>query len=182
MTIESRMLEPGTSILAVIDVQERLMPAIAGGQEVIANAGRLVRAAQALDVPVVVTEQYPKGLGPTVAGLVEPPATLIAKTTFDSCGAPAFQAALPTARPTVVLAGCEAHVCLLQTALGLVARGRRVAVVRDAAGSRAVANRDAAFARLAGAGVELVTTEMVVFEWLGSSNHPAFKRVQALIK
>ena len=85
-------------------------------------------------------------------------------------------------RETIVLAGCEAHVCLLQTALDLLEDEFDVWVVTDACSSRSERNRDAAFDRLAGAGVELVTTEMVAFEWLRSAEHPRFRDVQALIK
>ncbi len=176
------ILDAASSVLALIDIQERLMPAIHDAEAVIANARRLALGASALDVPVIVTEQNPRGLGGTVAGLVEAPAALIAKNTFDSCRAPAFPAALPMSRPTTILAGCEAHVCLLQTALGLLGTGRRVVIVRDASGSRTPANHDAAFARLAAAGAELVTTEMVLFEWLGSADHPKFKAVLSLVK
>jgi len=159
------------------------MPAIAGGDEVVANAGRLLAAAGELHIPVVSTEQNPKGLGPTVADLVRPEGThpVVAKMTFDSCLAPGVMDALPAGHH-VVLAGCEAHVCVLQTALGLLDRSRRVYVVADAVGSRQPDNKKAALRRLERAGAEIVTTEMVVFEWLGSADDPNFKSVIALVK
>jgi len=168
--------------LALIDLQARLMPAIHDGEAVVANARRLAEGAQLLGVAVVATEQNPKGLGGTVPGLLKPEWPLITKLTFDSCGTPAFPAALPATRDWVVLSGCEAHVCVLQTALGLLALSKKVAVVRDAVGSRTAANRKAALARLSAAGAVLVTTEMVLFEWLGSSENPQFRAVLPLIK
>ena len=159
------------------------MPAIAGGDEVVSNAGRLLAAAEELHVPVVSTEQNPKGLGPTVPELARPDAhhLVVAKMTFDSCSAAGVMDALSAGRH-VVLAGAEAHVCVLQTALGLLDRSRRVYVVGDAVGSRRPENKEAALRRLERAGAEIVTTEMVIFEWLGSAEDPAFKSVIALVK
>src|ERR1051325_1944076 len=130
-------LDRSRSVLCLIDVQEKLMKAIAGADSVVANAGRLLSAAEELGVPVVSTEQNPKGLGPTVADLTRPEGAhpVVAKMTFDSCLAPGVMDALPAGHH-VVLAGCEAHVCVLQTALGLLDRSRRVYIVVDAIGSR----------------------------------------------
>jgi len=176
-------LDRSRSVLCLIDVQEKLMKAIAGADSVVANAGRLLSAAEELGVPVVSTEQNPKGLGPTVADLTRPEGAhpVVAKMTFDSCLAPGVMDALPAGHH-VVLAGCEAHVCVLQTALGLLDRSRRVYVVADAVGSRLPDNKEAALRRLERAGAEIVTTEMVVFEWLGSADDPNFKSVIALVK
>ena len=176
-------LDRSRSVLCLIDLQEKLMKAIAGAESVVANAGRLLSAAEELGVPVVSTEQNPKGLGPTVPDLARPDGAhpVVAKMTFDSCQAPGVMDALPAGHH-VVLAGCEAHVCVLQTALGLLDRSRRVYVVADAVGSRQPDNKKAALRRLERAGAEIVTTEMVVFEWLGSADHPNFKSVIALVK
>ena len=159
------------------------MPAIAGGEEVVANAGRLLAAAEQLAVPVLMTEQNPKGLGPTVPALARPDGTVavVAKTEFDACLAGGVVEALPAGHH-VVIAGCEAHVCVLQTVLGLLDRSRRVYVAADAIGSRRTENRDAALRRMERAGAEIVTSEMVIFEWLGTSDHPAFKSIMALVK
>jgi nicotinamidase-related amidase len=168
------LLSAGSSVLLVVDLQERLMPAIAGAPDVVENAARLIQAATRLEVPVTTTEQDPDKLGPTVepvASLLPTPA--VAKSTF------AADLSFPT---TVVVCGCEAHVCVQSTVLALRASGHDVAVVADAVGSRAPANRDAAVARMRAHGVDVVTTEMVVFEWLGSSANPAFREVQKLIK
>jgi len=163
------------STLLVVDLQERLMPAIAGGDAVLENAGRLVQAAGRLGIGVTATEQNPAGLGPTVGAIGDLlPSPAIAKTSFA--------AGIDPGPGTVVVAGCEAHVCVLQTVLALRAEGREVAVVADAVGSRREASRDRALDRLRAHGVDVVTTEMVVFEWLGSSENPAFREVQKLIK
>ena len=177
------ILDRGRSILCLVDLQEKLMPAIAGGDEVVANAGKLLAAAEELGVPVLSTEQNPKGLGPTVPELARSDGThpVVAKMTFDSCQAGGVMDALPPGHH-IVLAGAEAHVCVLQTALGLLDRSRRVFVVADAVGSRRPENKKAALRRLERAGAEVVTTEMVIFEWLGSAEHPAFKSVIALVK
>lgn len=202
------LLEVEESQLVLVDYQERLMPAMAGAQEVVLNAARLAQAARMLQVPVFVTEQNAPKLGATVAELrtalgdyarvfpkmmfsaveeglgewlqPEPkPVQGNARSLPKHLQKPAVQG---PERPCVVLAGCEAHVCLLQTALDLLEDEMDVWVVVDACASRSERNRDAAFDRLAGAGVELVTTEMVLFEWLRGAEHPQFKTIQALIK
>ena len=169
------------SQLLLIDFQARLMPAIDGAAAAIANARRLLDAANLLDVPVAFTEQYAKGLGPTVTDLPAPPAQVAHKMTFDACRSPTLQERLAPGRALVV-AGCEAHVCVLQTVLGLLDAGRQVQVVRDAIGSRRAESKEAAIARMERHGAEIVTTEMVVFEWLESAEHPRFREVVALIK
>jgi nicotinamidase-related amidase len=174
-------VDPRTSMLVVIDFQTRLMPAIDDDASVVANARRLVNAARLVDAPAVFTEQNPKSLGPTVAELAPDPSIVVQKMTFDACRSPEFLLRVPADR-TLVVAGCEAHVCVLQTALGLIERGRRVFVVRDAIGSRRAESKEAALARMARHGVEIVTAEMVVFEWLGTAEYPRFRDAAALIK
>jgi nicotinamidase-related amidase len=176
-------LDRSRSVLCLIDLQERLMPVIAGGDEVVANAGRLLAAAEQLKVPVLITEQNPKGLGPTVPALARPDGAVpvVAKMEFDACRATGVIDALP-AGPHSVVAGCEAHVCVLQTVLGLLDRSRQVYVAADAVGSRRPENRDAALRRMERAGAEIITTEMAIFEWLGTAEDPAFKSVIALVK
>jgi nicotinamidase-related amidase len=173
------LLSAGSSVLLVVDLQERLMPAIAGAADVVEHCSRLIRAATRLEVPVTATEQDPDKLGPTVEPLASLlPAPAVAKSSF------AADLSFPTTTPatTVVVCGCEAHVCVQSTVLALRASGHDVAVVADAVGSRSVGNRDAALARMRDHGVDVVTTEMVVFEWLGTSANPAFREVQKLIK
>jgi nicotinamidase-related amidase len=175
-------------VLAVVDVQARLaaaMPADALSM-VLRNVRRLLDAAGLLAVPVIRAEQYPAGLGatvPEVAGGVPPRSPLIEKTAFSACGADGFGAALAdAARPQVVLAGMEAHVCVLQTALELAASGREVYVVEDAVCSRDPANKANGLARLRQAGIRVASTESVLFEWLRDADHPRFRDVSALIR
>lgn len=174
--------DPDRSLLLVVDFQTRLMPAIDGGDAAVANARRLLDAAGLLGVPVVYTEQNPRGLGGTVAELAPgPDARVISKMTFDAWRSPDTRAAVAPDKELVVI-GCEAHVCVLQTVLGALADGRRVKVVRDAIGSRREQNLAAGLDRMSRHGAEIVTTEMVVFEWLGSAEHPRFKEAIALVK
>lgn len=168
--------------LLLIDVQERLVPALAGGDAMVANAVRLGEGARLLEVPVCATEQIPTKLGPTVPELAAFPQLVLPKTAFGAVDDPGFGTLLPPGAEEVVVAGCEAHVCVLQTVLGLLARRHRVLVVADAVASRVVANRDAALDRMVRHGAELVTTEMVLFEWLRDAQHPQFRAVQKLIR
>ena len=204
------LLDADDCQLVLVDYQSRLMPSIHEAQQVLANAVRLGQAARLLGVPVWGTEENPAGLGenaPEVRALCE---RTLAKMSFSACAdgltdwlrpAPKkpgerqggnarslpkhLQKAAPEPEPgrnTVVIAGCETHVCLLQTALDLLEEEFDVYVVTDACSSRTERNRDAAFDRLAGAGAELVTTEMVAFEWLRTAEHPDFKAVLQLVK
>ncbi|MBX3659295.1 MAG: isochorismatase family protein [Ramlibacter sp.] len=201
------LLDAEDSQLVLVDYQQRLMPALHEGAQALANAVRLARIAHRLGVTVWGTEQSPDKLGGNDPELRSLCKRTLAKQHFNAVAdglgewlrPPAraqqggnarslprhLQKAAPPPAPgpgTVVLAGCEAHVCLLQTALALIEEELDVWVVTDACASRTERNRDAAFDRLAGAGAELVTTEMVAFEWLASADHPEFKAVQALIK
>jgi nicotinamidase-related amidase len=175
-------LTPDNAVLLLVDLQQRLVPAIADGDAMVARAVRLAEAAQLLDVPVRATEQYPAGLGATVAPLAAYPQETLAKTKFSAAGDPGFAALLPAGTREVVIAGCEAHVCVLQTALDLVGAGYRAVVAADAVGSRDPADREAGIARARQLGVEIVTSEMVIFEWLRDARHPRFRDVQKLLK
>ena len=179
-TIAAMLISAEGAAVLLIDVQERLVPALEnGGKEMVANAARLAAGAALFDVPVCATEQSPEKLGPTVAELAPYPQLVLPKTAFSAAGLPML---LPPGTEDVLVAGCEAHVCVLQTVLGLLAARHRVLVVTDAVGSRTAANREAALDRLVRHGAELVTTEMVLFEWLGDATHPRFREVQALIR
>ncbi|GAB3680322.1 isochorismatase family protein [Saccharopolyspora tripterygii] len=169
------LLRADDSVLLVVDLQERLMPAIASADAVLDKTTRLIRAAGLLGVDVRATEQNPAGLGATasdIANLLPRPAEL--KTSFGAENDPGDG--------TVIITGCEAHVCVLQTALALRARGRDVAVVADAVGSRSASDRDRALDRMRAHGIDVVTAEMVMFEWLHDSDNPAFRDVLRLIK
>ena len=176
-----RAMDPKTSTLLVIDFQTRLMPAIDQGPAVVANARRLIDAAALLYVPVLFTEENAKGLGSTVPELSPDPATIAHKMTFDAVRTPGFLSMLAEGR-NVVVVGCEAHVCVLQTVLGLLDAGRRVFVVRDALGSRRAESKETAINRMDRHGAEIVTTEMVIFEWIGTAEHPRFRQAVALVR
>lgn len=174
-------IDPARALLLVIDFQGRLMPAIHEGEAAMQNAARLIEAARMLDIEILVTEQNPKGLGSTVAGLPLAGARVFEKQHFDACREPGFLD-LITPQAHVVVMGCEAHVCVLQSVLGLLHAGRKVFVVGDAIGARRAESRAAALERMARHGAEIVTTEMTLFEWLGHARHPQFKPAVALIK
>jgi nicotinamidase-related amidase len=167
------------STLLVSDMQERLLPVIHDHEAVVASVVWLVRAAQRVGVPVAAVEQYPKGLGhlaPPLRALL--PQGAIAQKTRFSCVAAQCLGELPGAdRAQVVIAGVEAHVCVLQTALELVEEGREVYVVADAVGSRRASDRDLALWRMRQEGVRIVSREMVVFEWLAEAATPLFRDV-----
>ncbi|MDP2405801.1 MAG: isochorismatase family protein [Hydrogenophaga sp.] len=200
------LLDAADSQLVLVDYQTRLLPAIHEAPLVLANALRLARMAHVFRIPVFGTEQNPDKLGGNDAELRGLCQKTLSKMSFSAVEAGLLDWLRPAARPaagnarslprhlqkaapsqapergTVVIAGCEAHVCLLQTVLELIEQEIDVWVVTDACGSRTERNRDAAFDRLAGAGAELLTTEMVAFEWLRTAEHPAFREVHALIK
>ena len=176
-----RTIDRRNSALLVVDIQSRLMPAIAEGETVVANANRLMAAADLVGVPVVMTEQNAKGLGPTVPDLAPENRLVRHKMHFDACREAGFLDALRE-RAEIVVAGCEAHVCVAQTVLGLVEAGRRVYLVRDALGARRAESKETAIRRLESQGVEIVTTEMVVFEWLETAEHPRFRDALALVR
>jgi nicotinamidase-related amidase len=169
--------------LLVIDVQEKLLPLIPNHQALVRNIAFLVDGARLLDVPVQATEQYPRGLGPTTPELAKRLPERPDKVAFSSCAIPEVVAALHMgARPKVVLAGIETHVCVLGTALDLLALDFRVYVAVDAVGSRFALDHDVALRRLEQAGAILTTSETCVFEWVGGAGHPRFKDVSRLVQ
>jgi nicotinamidase-related amidase len=170
-----------TSALLLVDFQARLMPAIEDGAAAIANARRLLDAAIMFDVPALITEENPTGLGETAPELGQAGVPVFHKMSFDACRMPDFRASLPDRRDLVV-AGCETHVCVLQTVLGLVESGRRVFLVRDAVGSRRAESKETAIRRMERHGAEIVTTEMVIFEWVGTADDPRFRDALRLVR
>jgi len=176
------------SVLVIVDIQERLAAAMvpAARQAVVRNTRILIRAAACLGVPVLATEQYPKGLGPTVAELIEElpgGAPRLEKTCFSCAGAEPFSTALgASGRSQVILSGMEAHVCVLQSALDLRAAGREVFVVEDACCSRKQESHTNAMDRLRAAGIVVTNTESVLFEWLRHARHEQFKAISALLR
>ena len=174
------------SQLVIIDMQTRLISAMQADamQLVIKNCGILAQAASLLNVPVIVTEQYPQGLGETLPqikqymGACKP----IAKTAFSATGEPKFNQQLHRDQPQIIIAGMESHVCVLQTALDLIKAKKQVFVVEDAIISRNASNKSNAIARMRDAGCIVTNTESVVFEWLGNAQHASFKAISALIR
>ncbi|MFP7674470.1 hydrolase [Marivita sp. S0852] len=172
------------SILVIIDMQERLVPAMQAPARTIRNARTLLSAATEIGVPVIITEQYPTGLGRTVPELSNPDhAVFIEKMHFSCMEEDTFaQAVEKSGRTQIILAGMEAHICVVQTAASLIEQNYEVFVVSDATASRTLDSEQACLARLSSSGVGIVTTEMVVFEWLGKAGTPAFKKLLPLIK
>jgi nicotinamidase-related amidase len=182
------LVDARKSTLFLVDVQERLLPAMAGGAEAEARCAILLKAAKALDVPVTVSEQYPKGLGHTVQGLREEigNAPVFEKLTFSCWRDKPIKdhmiAHHEAGRPLVILAGIEAHVCVMQTAADLAAAGFGVFAVADAMASRASSSHALALDRMRDNGVAVVNTEMVVFELLGRAGTAEFKALSALVR
>ena len=174
-----------TAALVVVDIQERLLPAIFEKERVVENALRLIQGATALQVPVLVTEQYRKGIGPTVPEVAAavPGFAPMEKLAFSACGAEGFVEALKTRdRQDIILCGIEAHVCVCQTCLDLVDRGFRVFVAADAISSRTSDNHQWALGRMREAGAAIVSTEMILFELLERAGTDEFRQILALVK
>ncbi len=178
----SLLCDPALCTLLLVDLQERLMPAIQDGEAVIRRCTQLGQAARALGVHVIGTEQNPGGLGSMIEAIGPLCDTVLAKFHFSATGEPGFLNRLPAGRDCIVIAGCESHVCVLQTALGLREAGYAVKWVADAVGSRHAHNRLLASERARWAGCDIVTTEMVIFEWMRTSEHPLFKTLSKLIR
>lgn len=178
------LIRAADSALIVIDMQERLVPAMQAPARTIANTRKLLAGAQELDVPILMTEQYPQGLGQTVPELRNTPkAQIIPKMHFSCMEEDGFaQAFAALGRKQAVLAGMEAHICVTQTAASLMEDGIEVFVVSDATASRTLESEAACIARLSACGAGIVTTEMVLFEWMGQAGTPAFKTLLPLIK
>ncbi len=181
-------LERETSQFLLIDVQERLMPVIEAADLTIERCGVLLDAAREMEIPAMASEQYPRGIGATVAPLREKigNAPIMEKMHFSCCGDAGIMMHLESlkgrGRTQCVLAGVESHVCVMQTALDLRVRGFEVYVAADAVSSRRLGDKSAAMKRLRHSGVHVITSEMAVFEWLGVSGTDLFRRVSKLVK
>lgn len=175
------LMERASSSLLLVDVQEKLLPAMHAQEDVLNNTIWLTRIAQRLEIPVAVTEQYPRGLGythPDLRALLA--AEAVSEKLHFSCVAAGCLPRLPGAdRRQVVVCGIESHVCVLQTAMQLRAQGKDVFVVADCVSSRRPADKDLALARMRGHGIEVVSREMVAFEWLHQSGTAEFKEISA---
>ena len=176
-------MSAGDTGLLVIDVQEKLVPMILDAAALVRNIAFLVDGARLLDMPVQCTEQYPRGLGPTVPELAQRLPERPDKVAFSSCAVPSvvehFRRA---ARPKVVLAGIETHVCVLHTALDLLALDFRVFIAADAVASRFALDHEQALHRLERAGAVITTSESALFEWVGGAGTPQFKEVSRLVQ
>jgi nicotinamidase-related amidase len=180
------LLDAAHAALVIIDMQESFRPAISDFAETAARIALVAHAARLLRVPVIVTEQYPRGLGHTaneIKAVLAPELEIIEKTAFSSCGASAFETALERtgARQTIVC-GIEAHVCVNQTTHDLLKRGFQVHLLTDCITSRHVQNKETALTRMQQAGALPSSTEMALFELLRDARHEQFKAIQKLIK
>ena len=171
--------------IVVVDIQEKLLPAIFEKERMLRNAVCLLKGAGILQVPVLATEQYPRGLGSTVQSIRDavPGLSALEKVAFSSCGAAGFMEALASKGISdVILCGMETHVCVLQTTLDLVENGFRVFVVSDAVSARTSENHRLGLQRMHDAGGVIVSVEMVLFELLEKAGTPEFKQVLELLK
>ncbi|MCY1266508.1 nicotinamidase/pyrazinamidase [compost metagenome] len=173
------LINAQTSALLVVDIQERLLPAIDGGAALVEQAGWLVEVARRVGVPVLASEQYTKGLGPTVAQLRErlEPAAIMEKLAFSAASDDTLFALPGGDRAQFVVCGTETHVCVLQTVLHLLRRGRDVFVVAEAVGSRRPEDKALALERMRQAGAMIVSREMVAFEWMERAGTDLFRQI-----
>ena len=177
------MMTRGDTALLVVDVQERLVPAIAGHEQVVWNVRRLIDGARILGLPVVATEQYPEGLGSTVPELAERLGEIPSKLTFSCGGCPElFKGLQSRGIHKLLVCGVEAHVCVQQTVLDLLAGAWRVYVAVDAVGSRHKIDCRTALGRMDSAGATLTTTEAALFEWCQVAGTPEFRQISRLVQ
>jgi nicotinamidase-related amidase len=179
------LIKAQDSVLIVIDMQERLVSAMVEPDHTIKNTRLLLQVAEKTMVPALLTEQYPEGLGATISTIrnAAGQSLVLHKVHFSCMQDSGFVTAFTSLnRPQVILTGMEAHICVVQTAASLADAGYEVFVVSDAIASRTSENKNACLTRLNAAGVSIVTTEMVIFEWLGQAGTSAFKEILLLIK
>ena len=173
------------SVLVVVDIQEKLLPAIHDHAAVLDRAVKMVTAAQALEVPILFTQQYTRGLGPNHPALTDlmPDYTFFEKTSFNCFGAAGFSARLAELQAkALVIIGIETHICVCQTALQALAQGLDVHIVADAVGSRAPTNKTIGLERIRQAGGVITATELTIYEWVERSDAPEFKLILPLLK
>jgi nicotinamidase-related amidase len=182
----SALLQPARTAVVVVDLQEKLLPAVEGRERVLRGSLLLLRLADVLALPVVLTTQYARGLGATVPEILKaaPGVTPLDKVSFGCFGSPEFLERLSglEGRDQLVVAGIESHICVAQTVLGAIERGYAVHVASDAVGSRTAENRAIGLGRMEKAGALLSSTEMAIYELLGRSDAAAFKKMLPLLK
>ncbi|NQV24449.1 MAG: hydrolase [Rhodopirellula sp.] len=178
------LLSRSESRLLIVDMQEKILPVINGHEAITANCLKLIDAAKILNVPTTATEQYPKGLGSTIAAIAEQLPDRPEKIEFSclNCLDWSASAGDPEGRFKIVVAGIESHVCVLQTVLDLLSQGFRVFVVADAVGSRKLLDREIALQRMTSSGAVITTTESVLFEWCERAGTPEFKEISRLVR
>lgn len=178
------LLQASTSVLMVIDIQEKLMPVIAENELVFSNVNKLIQGAQILNLPIIVTEQYPKGLGNTCSEIKLPENQPVIQKTCFSCmlseGVNETLARLKT--KSVIITGAEAHICVLKTALDALEHRYDVHIVADAVSSRTLANKQIALERLKQSGAFISSVEMILFQLLDYAGTDQFKQISKLIK
>jgi nicotinamidase-related amidase len=183
--MKPELLEQDRSALLLIDIQERLFPSIHERQKMLERIELLLFAASLLKVPVLATEQYPKGLGKTIENIhrIIPDLQPLEKVDFSCLPAPGFKDRLASLqRRQIIVTGIETHICVAQTALDLIAQGEEVFVVADATGSRRPLDAETALRRLDRSGAVIITAESVVFEWLRRAGTEVFKALQPRLK
>jgi nicotinamidase-related amidase len=180
-----RTLNAASTALLLIDFQERLFPAMHDKDKLLRNVVKLVQGAKVLEIPILLTEQYPKGLGPTVPEIKSliPDIKPVEKVCFNCCDEDQFCSALDgLKRKQVLIAGIEAHICVYQTAISLVQSGYEAQVVGDCVASREPENKVTALSRMVGEGVSLTTMEMALFELLKEAKGDKFKQISNIVK
>jgi nicotinamidase-related amidase len=183
--MEYQNLNTDNAVLLLIDFQERLFPVMQDKEKLLQNVVKLTKGAVALEIPIIVTEQYPKGLGPTIPEIKSliPNFKAIEKTCFSCCDEPGFMEALGALkRKQIIVAGIEAHICLYQTAVSLARTGYQVQTASDCVASREVENKAAALSKLGLVGIMPTTAEMALFELLKVAKGDKFKAVSAIVK
>lgn len=173
------LLQSEHSTLLLVDVQQKLAHAVNAANELIDHCNWMLRLAKECDVPIVISEQYPRGLGPTLPILQQTAsnAARLEKTAFSCVAAGCLDLPACRDRKQIVLIGIEAHVCVLQTAMELHSAGKQVYVVADAVSSRSPEDRELALARMRSTGIHIISREMALFEWIRDSGHPQFKQL-----
>ena len=179
------MFSRKNALLLVVDMQERILPQINDSANLTKNAIILIQCCKIINLPVLVTEQYPEGIGPTAAALSAHlgQCPIICKRTFSCCREPLFMKALEeTGRNQIIIIGIETHVCIYQTSADLLQKGYAVQVVHDAVGSRTTANKEIGLARMRAKGADITSVESAVFGLLETSACAEFKQILRLIK
>jgi nicotinamidase-related amidase len=181
----SSFLEINTTALIVIDIQERLFPVMHEKEKLLRSVIKLIKGAQVLEIPILFTEQYPRGLGPTLPEIKElvPGFKAIEKVSFNCCDEAVFCQALEALkRKQVLIAGIEAHICVYQTAVALARAGYEVQLVEDCVSSRSAEDKSVAFFKMGAMGVGVTTMEMALFELLKVAKGDKFKAISSIVK